>query len=175
MKNCLVWARIAAYSIQFCFSCLIFPAYYIFSRSYWYCHDRVPSHSVKTITTKCNNFSFTDFEDVPNIVWQSYLGQVSSPVAYYQLIILFLPATPMKMRLKAARFLQQKVLIVLFRQRQSHYKAFSLLSLCPGYICNNGGGTRAMKWKINIKFIFHSIPSPSIAYIYHILYKHMLL
>ena len=102
---------------------------------------------------KCNNFSFTDFEDVPNIVWKSYLGQVSSPVAYYQLIILFLPATPMKMRLKAARFLQQKVLIVLFRQRQSHYKAFSLLSLCPGYICNNGGGTRAMEWKINIKFM----------------------
>ena len=92
MKNCLVWARIAAYSIQFCFSCLIFPAQYIFSRPYWYCNDRVSSNSVKTKITQCNNYSFTDFEDVPNIVWKSCLDQISSTVAYYQLIILFLPA-----------------------------------------------------------------------------------
>ena len=164
MKNCLVWARIAAYSIQFCFSCLIFPAQYIFSRPYWYYNDRVSSNSVKTKITQCNNYSFTDFEDVPNIVWKSC--QVSSADAYYQLIVLFLSAaTPMKMRLKAARFLQQKSLDCSFQTKTKPLqgsKAFSALSLCPGYICNNGGGTRAMEWKINTM--------PSIAYIYHILY-----
>ena len=75
----------------------------------------------------------------------------------------------MKMRLKAARFLQQKSLDCSFQTKTKPLqgsKAFSALSLCPGYICNNGGGTRAMEWKINI-------PSPSIADIYHILYKHI--
>ena len=109
MKNCLVWARIAAYSIQFCFSCLIFPAQYIFSRPYWYCNDRVSSNSVKTITTKCDNFSFTNFEDLCCCLLSVEYSVFTSYSHENKVKGSSIPPA-------------KKVLIVLFRQRQSHYK-----------------------------------------------------
>ena len=98
------------------------------------------------------------FENLASIRYQVLLPIISWLFCFYQ-------PYPMKMRLKAARFLQQKSLDCSFQTKTKPLqgsKAFSALSLCPGYICNNGGGTRAMEWKINTM--------PSIAYIYHILY-----